>query len=82
MYVTLGADASLPRDVYRSIEKRIKHDGYTPKTSMHNLIVMSVLSFDDDEVYDTEEYGNDFTIDGLCRYVEDCGGWEEFDWYC
>ena len=36
---------------YRSIEERIKSDGYIPETSMENLITMIILAFDCDDNY-------------------------------
>ena len=47
--------ASNPEETYNQhysdIEKRIIADGYTPKTSMENLIKMIVLYFDCDDNY-------------------------------
>ena len=73
---------------YSYIEKRIIADEYTPKTSMENLIKMIVLYFDCDDNYgefDAETgcggYGNGFTLDECFRYIEENGGYEEFDFY-
>lgn len=72
---------------YSDIEKQIIADGYEPKTSMDNLIVMVILSFDCDDnygEYDAETgmggYGDEFTLDECFSYVEASGGWKEFDW--
>ncbi len=72
---------------YSDIEKKILLDRYTPKTSMENLISMIVLHFDCDDNYgefDPETgcggYGNKFTLEGCFRYVEENGGYEEFDY--
>ena len=27
-------------------------------------------------------YGSEFTLDMCLQYVEDCGGYKEFDYYC
>ena len=72
---------------YSDIEKAINNDKYIPKTSMENLISMVVLYFDCDDNYnhgdaDKEGYGDQFSMVGLLQFVEDCGGWEEFDYYC
>ena len=72
---------------YSDIEKRIIADGYTPKTSMENLISMIILHFDCDDNYgdyDAETgfggYGTEFTLEECIRYVEESGGYREFDW--
>lgn len=74
---------------YNDIEKKIVEDGYKPKTSMDNLISMIILSFDCDDnygEYDEETgfggYGEEFTLKECFRYVEESGGYAEFDWYC
>lgn len=72
---------------YSDIEKKILSDGYKPKTSMENLISMVILYFDCDDnygEYDNETgrggYGTEFTLEECFRYVEESGGWEEFDY--
>lgn len=72
---------------FELIEQRIKADGYAPKTSMENLISMALVSFDCPDNYGEwnpetccDGYGDEFTLDGLFQYIEDCGGWSEFDW--
>ena len=76
-------------EYYSDIEKKIIADGYEPKTTMDNLICMIILSFDCDDnygEYDEETgfggYGNEFTLEECFRYVEESGGYEEFDYYC
>lgn len=74
---------------YKDIEQKILADGYEPKTTMDNLIVMIILHFDCDDnygEYDEETgcggYGDEFTLEECFRYVEEHGGYEEFDYYC
>ena len=85
--------ASNPEGAYETyhqeIEKKIIEDGYKPKTSMDNLISMIILSFDCDDnygEYDEETgmggYGEEFTLEECFRYVEDSGGYAEFDYEC
>lgn len=73
---------------HKEIEKKILSDGYIPKTSMENLIVMVILSFDSDDnygEYDPETgfggYGEKFSLEECFRYVKDSGGYAEFDYY-
>jgi hypothetical protein len=61
--------------------------GYKPKTSLQNLVEMIILSFDCADNYgefDKETgfggYGEEFTIEECKRYVEDSGGFAEFDY--
>lgn len=74
---------------YDDIEKKIISDGYEPETSMDNLIMMIILLFDCDDNYGEYEeatgcggYGNEFTLEECFRYVEESGGYAEFDYYC
>lgn len=74
---------------YKDIENKIIEDGYMPKTTMSNLISMIILFFDCDDnygEYDEETgfggYGNEFTLEECFRYVEESGGYREFDYYC
>ena len=74
---------------YSAIEEKIIADGYMPKTIIENLIKMIVLSFDCDDnygEYDNETgfggYGKEFTLDECFRYIEESGGYSEFDYYC
>lgn len=74
---------------YKDIEQKILADGYKPKTTMDNLIVMIILSFDCDDnygEYDEETgcggYGDEFTLEECFRYIEESGGYAEFDYYC
>ena len=60
---------------------------YTPKTSIEHLVHMIILMFDCCDnygEYDEESgcggYGDEFTIEGCKRYVEDSGGFKEFDY--
>ena len=86
IYVDCIADPETTYSIYyRDIEKEIIKSGYEPKTSMENLISMVVLHFDCDDNYnhgdgDEEGYGDQFSMVGLLQFVEDCGGWEEFDY--
>lgn len=70
-----------------NIEEAIKADGYQPETSMEHLITMVVLAFDCDDNYGDYDpktgcggYGNEFSMEECLRYVDDCGGWQEFDY--
>lgn len=74
---------------YKDIEKKIVADGYKPETTMDNLIKMIILYFDCDDnygEYDEETgfggYGEEFTLEECFRYVEESGGYREFDYYC
>lgn len=74
---------------YKDIEKKVIADGYEPITTMTNLIEMIVLHFDCDDnygEYDEETgvggYGEEFTLEECFRYVEESGGYREFDYYC
>lgn len=76
------------RRYYSDIERKIIDDGYSPKTSMENLIKMIILYFDCDDNYgefDAElgcgGYGDGFTLEQCFQYIEDNGGYEEFDFY-
>lgn len=74
---------------YKDIEKKIVADGYKPGTTMNNLISMIILHFDCDDnygEYDEETgfggYGDEFTLEECFRYVEESGGYAEFDYEC
>ena len=74
---------------YKDIKQKIIADGYQPKTSMDNLITMIVLHFDCDDNYGEYDedtglggYGEEFTLEECFRYVEESGGYAEFDYYC
>ena len=74
---------------YNDIKKEILADGYKPRTSMDNLISMIILSFDCDDNYGEYDektgfggYGEEFTLEECFRYVEESGGYAEFDYYC
>ena len=73
---------------YKDIEKKILEDGYKVKTTMDNLISMIILYYDNDDNYGEYDeefgfggYGDEFTLEECSRYVYDCGGYEEFDYY-
>jgi hypothetical protein len=69
----------------------IKNTGYTPKTSIENLVNMT-LTYYDGYLYDNDvefytdikesENGNMISIEDVCCFVEDNGGLREFDYYC
>lgn len=74
---------------YKAIEQKIIADGYKPETTIDNLIKNIILIFDCDDnygEYDEETgfggYGEEFTLEECLRYVEESGGYEEFDYYC
>lgn len=74
---------------YKDIERKIVEDGYEPKTSMDNLISMIILHFDCDDNYgefDEETgfggYGEEFTLEECFRYIQESGGYAEFDYEC
>lgn len=76
-------------EYYSDIERKIIADGYKVETTMENLISIIILSFDCDDnygEYDKETgfggYGNEFTLEKCFEYIEDCGGYREFDYYC
>lgn len=82
-----------PETIYNNYHEQIKehiiNDRYTPVTSMDNLIKNIVLYFDCDDNYGEYEeetgcggYGEEFTLDGCFRYIEESGGYSEFDYYC
>lgn len=74
---------------YNDIKAKIEKDGYKPVTTMTNLVTMIILSFDCDDnygEYDEETgfggYGEEFTLEECFRYVEESGGYAEFDYWC
>lgn len=74
---------------YDDIEKKIIADGYVPETSMENLIKMIILYFDCDDNYGEYDeatgmggYGSEFTLEECFRYIEESGGYIEFDYEC
>lgn len=74
---------------YDNIKNKIVADGYVPETSFENLIKNIVLIFDCDDnygEYDEETgfggYGDEFTMEECLRYIEESGGYQEFDYYC
>jgi hypothetical protein len=74
---------------YKDIEEKIIKDKYTSKTSIDNLIKNIILYFDCDDNYGEYDestgcggYGEEFTLDECFRYVDENGGYSEFDYYC
>ena len=66
----------------------IVNSGYSPKTSLEHLVDMIILIFDCPNSfgeYDEESgcggYGEEFTVDECKRYVEEHGGFKEFDYF-
>lgn len=87
--VCAGNPEAVYNKYHAEIKKRIIADGYSPVTSMDNLICMVILSFDCDDNYGEYDpstgcggYGNEFTLKECFRYVEESGGWREFDYEC
>lgn len=67
---------------YSDIEKKIIADNYISETSMEFLIANIVAFFDSDENYgERGDYGEEFTLEQCFRYIEDCGGYKEFDYH-
>ena len=67
----------------------IKEKDYKPKTTIENLVQMIITHFDSPDhygKYDTETgcggYGKEFTVEECKRYVEESGGFKEFDYFC
>lgn len=69
----------------------IRSVGYEPETSMENLIDMIFISYDFELEDSNREFYSDITesenglmisIEDVSCYVEDSGGFEEFDYYC
>ena len=89
VHVVCASDPETTHAKYcEDIKQRIIADGYEPKTSMDNLIGMVVLSFDCDDNYGEYEpdtglggYGDEFTLGECFAYVDDCNGWQEFDFW-
>ena len=67
----------------------VREKGYVPKTNIENLVQMIIAHFDNPDhygEYDAETgcggYGDEFTIEECKRYVEESGGFKEFDYFC
>lgn len=67
----------------------IKEKDYKPKTTIENLVQMIIAHFDSSDhygEYDAETgcggYGKEFTVEECKRYVEESGGFKEFDYFC
>lgn len=65
----------------------IMENGYKPKTSVENLAFMIMIHFDRPDNYGEENeetgsggYGESYTLEECKRYVEDSGGFSEFDY--
>lgn len=90
VYVNCISNPELTYEIYhKDIENKIIADGYKPETSMENLITMIILHFDCDDNYGEQDeetgfggYGKEFTLEECLRYVEESGGYREFDYYC
>jgi hypothetical protein len=65
---------------YDRLAMWIRSEGYDPKTSMENLIDMIILFFDSPDIYNTGDYGTEFTIEGCKEYIRNSGGFAEFDY--
>lgn len=61
------------------IASRIVESGYKVKTTIENLVTMILLYFFDPD--NEDEYGAEFTIESCMQYVEDHGGFREFDYF-
>ena len=55
---------------------------YKIQTNLENLVLMIISHFDCPERYGDCGSGDEFTIEGCKQYVEDSGGFAEFDYYC
>lgn len=71
------------------IADKIVESEYQVETAIENLVYMILLHFDCCDnygKYDEETgfggYGEYFTLEECLRYVEESGGWKEFDYYC
>lgn len=76
-------------EYYEDVKKKILDDGYEPETTMDNLIKMIILSFDCEDNYGEYDektgfggHGEEFTLEECFRYIEESGGYREFDYYC
>lgn len=67
----------------------VREKGYKPETTIENLVQMIIAHFDSPDhygEYDAETgrggYGDEFTVEECKRYVEEFGGFREFDYFC
>lgn len=67
----------------------VREKGYEPKTNIENLVRMIIAHFDNPDHYGEYDaktgcggYGDEFTIEECKRYVEESGGFKEFDYFC
>lgn len=74
---------------YDRIADWVREKGYKPETSIEQLVYMIMLHFDCPDnygKYDEETgfggYGESFTVEECKRYVEESGGFKEFDYFC
>lgn len=74
---------------YDRIADWIIQSGYKVKTTIEHLTTMIIGIFDCPDYYGEYNpetggggYGDGFTIDGCKQFVEDSGGFAEFDYYC
>lgn len=63
--------------------------GYEPETTIENLVQMIIAHFDSPDHYGEYNaetgcggYGDEFTVEECKRYVEESGGFKEFDYFC
>lgn len=75
-------------EYFSVIEAEVVKANYKPETSMKNLIKNIVLMFDCDDNYGEYSpesgcggYGDEFSVENCMQYVEDSGGFTEFDYY-
>ena len=82
VHVICKSDPQGNYDKYANkIKRHILRTGYKVETTLDHLVGMLILSFDSDEIYDEEIFGDHFTLNGLWQYVEASGGIGEFDYY-
>lgn len=65
------------------IADAIVKSGYEIKTTIEHLVNMIILIFDCLDIYNgyNGEYGTEWSVEGCLQYVEDSGGFAEFDYY-
>ena len=75
----IGKIYSYPRTLLAAdqILEEIRKSGYTPKTSMKDIVVNLLASFG--PKLEGGEFGDEFTVEGCLKYAFACGGWEHFD---
>lgn len=67
----------------------VREKGYEPKTTIENLVQMIIAHFDNPDHYGEYNaetgcggYSDEFTVEECKRYVEESGGFKEFDYFC